>query len=318
MCAERVGDVLIFLTSYDDPLEGVLESHGRDHEARGGEFGLPETSPSASVRLPRQQPAPGARSLGHVRCVAWSPVRGACALALCWCVATVAGAESVPEGCERFRSGGLVTERIEDFDLADPERAGVSFIEMRYDPAYLRDPAVPPRPDGLPDREQLFSLDALTGAPLTARDRRGRTSLGRRGTVNVMVQGDRSVIDIDAMIRAAALAPLDAPHHRTGELLAGFERLDIPSRSWTAEDAVNGKDVFARFGAQGRAEAVMSCYRPGDGLHPNCSVHLRMNGLAVDVSLIRPDELDHLSEIMTTVQDFVSCLEEAADATDRG
>ena len=230
------------------------------------------------------------------------------ALALCCCAATAAGAESVPGGCERFRSGDLVTERIEDFDLADPDRASVSFIELRYDLAYLRDPAIPPRPDGLPDREQMFSLDALTGAPLTAQDRRGRTSLGRRGTVNVMVQGDRSIIDIDAMIRAAALAPLDAPYRRTGELLAGFEHLDIPSGLWTAEDAVNGKDVFARFDAEGRAEAVMSCYQPGDGLHPNCSVHLRMNGLAVDVSLIRRDELDHLGEILTTVRGFVSCL----------
>lgn len=60
-----------------------------------------------------------------------------------------------------------------------------------------------------------------------------------------MVQGDRSVIDIDAMLRAAALAPLSAPCHRTGEVLAGFERLDIPSGLWTAEDAVGGKDVLA-------------------------------------------------------------------------
>lgn len=182
------------------------------------------------------------------------------ALALWCCAVTVAAAEGVPGGCERFRSGELVRERIEDFDLADPDRADVSFIELRYDPAYLRDPAIPPRPDGLPDREQLFSLDALAGTPLTARDRRGRTSLGQQGTVNVMVQGDRSVIDIDAVLRAVALAPLDAPYRRTGELLAGFERLDIPSGLWTAEDALNGKDVFARLDAAGRAEAVMSCY----------------------------------------------------------
>ena len=44
-------------------------------------------------------------------------------------------------------------------------------------------------------------------------ERRGRASLGRQGTVSVILQGDRSVIDIDAMIRAAALAPLDAPYH---------------------------------------------------------------------------------------------------------
>lgn len=62
----------------------------------------------------------------------------------------------------------------------------------------------------------------------------------------------------------------------------------------------------------------MSCHRPGDGLHPNGSVRLRMNGLAVDGSLIRLDELDRLGEIMTTAQGFVSCLEEAADATDGG
>ena len=170
---------------------------------------------------------------------------------LCCFAAMAAHAEGGSGACERFRSGEVVTERIEDFDLADPERTRVSFIELQYDPAYLRDPAIPPRPDGLPDREQLFSLNALTGAPLTMQERRSRASLGRQGTVNVMVQGDRSVIDIDAMIRAAALAPLDAPYRRTGELLAGFERLDIPSGLWTAEDAVNGKDVFARFDSAG-------------------------------------------------------------------
>lgn len=141
-----------------------------------------------------------------------------CALALGCCVATVAGAESAPGGCERFRSGGPAVERIEGFDLADPERAGVSFVELRYDPAYLRDPAVPPRPDGLPDREQLFSLDALTGAPPTARDRRGRTSPGRRGTVNVHGAG-RSLRDRHrrhASRRGPCAAQRPMPPHRRG------------------------------------------------------------------------------------------------------
>ena len=66
--------------------------------------------------------------------------------------------------------------------------------------------------------------------------------------------------------------------------------------------------MFARFDATDGVDAVMSCSRPGNVPNPQCSVHFRTNRLAIDVSLIRRDELDHLDEILTTVRAFVRCL----------
>lgn len=237
----------------------------------------------------------------HIRKALGAPV-------LYCCTVMAAHADDLPGGCERFQQGDLVIEQIEDFDLSDPGRTSVSFIELRYDPAYLLDSAIPPRPDGLPDRAQLFRLDALTGEPLTALEGESGRDFTREGTVDVLVRGARSVIELDEAIRSMAGAPPGAPYRRTGQQLGGLEGLDVPEGVTTAPGDPLGEDVFARFASTGQVEVVMSCSRPGTVPNPQCSAQFKTDELDIKVGSIRRDELDHLNEILSTVWRFATCL----------
>lgn len=159
----------------------------------------------------------------------------------------------------------------------------------------------------MPEREELFEFNAPTGAPLTRRERLGHPP-GQEGTVRVLIYGAEAIIDLDLVVRSKALAPLDAPYHRTGDHLAGYELLHIPDGLRTAPDAILPEDVFARFDEAGGVEAVMMCSRPGTVPSPQCGVHFKTDILDVQVGSIRRDELHHLDEIMTTARGFVSCL----------
>ena len=254
MCAKRVANLVIILMLHHDPPADVLESLSMAI-MRGAASSVHPRHPShhrfglLAMSQPQTQGpwATGASTPDRRSAALW-------ALALGCYVATAAGAEGAPGGCERFRSGELVTERIEDFDLADPDHASVSFLELRYDPAYLFQPSAAPRPDGLPNREALFELNILTGAPLSVRERNDFPPQ-QEGTVTVLVSGARAIIDLEGVVRTEAIAPLDALYGPIGERLAGYERLDIPGgrRTSGAAAAVN-VDLFAHFdeGARSR------------------------------------------------------------------
>ena len=93
---------------------------------------------------------------------------------------------------------------------------------------------------------------------------------------------------------------------RTGEMLSGMERIDIPVTRPRSNQRLNS--FFAEFREDSSIQALMECNAEGNVPVPHCDLVTKTELFEMNVSGFRRDQLGQLDIILRHGENFTACL----------
>ena len=223
------------------------------------------------------------------------------------------------ELCSIYRQGPVEHYRMPVYYGAPSEDPNSFYwIDVWFRPEYLFSPGTGnmSRPDGLPDRDQLFDINIADGQPLPY-DYRRSARPQEDEFFTMLLRGGRQQEPIEKWLtlfanwhlyeREKFLAGEIPTFTKAGNSIAGLEELNVPSarkQVWEAQ----GQTLFAGFSDSGQIAAVMACDVDGTVPVPHCMLTEKSEFFEMSVSGFRRNQLDQLATVRQHAQNFTACL----------
>lgn len=210
------------------------------------------------------------------------------------------------EMCQKYRQGPVVHKRMpiyKEMPSADP--ASFYWADIWFRPEYLNSPFLDgmKEPDGLPQRDLLFTLDITTGQPVPYEYRQSADPR-EDNFFALLLTGGRNHRPASRVIPTRANAKMNAKWRPTGEMFHGFERVEVDDiwPAWAGQT-----EVFIAPAPENDL-AVLTCRVMGSVPVPHCKITEKSKIFEMDYGGIRVNQLNQLEEMRQHARDFTACL----------
>ncbi|MCA0401943.1 MAG: hypothetical protein LCH38_14140 [Proteobacteria bacterium] len=224
--------------------------------------------------------------------------------------------EIISNICSPYRSKALKNQKIPIYyGIPSDNLESFYMIDVWFDSEYeyIGGMAGLPRPDGLPKRDLLFDINIDDGKPLSL-EFRNSANPKTKGFFTLLLLGGVNHLPLSRVLNSFANAPYGASLGkvptivRTGELISGMGRIDIPSYIPDKGETAPGHDWYAEISESGEFTALMRCNISGTVPIPHCRLHEKFMYFEGELSSFRRDQLDKLHLIRHHAKNFTTCL----------